>query len=68
MARRKIWVHKARSFEDAAKFEEIYYQTLSRTERVATMQWLRDSFERFKKGRQGAKNRKRLRRIVTIVQ
>ena len=61
---KKIWVHKARSFEEAERFERKYYQTMSARERVETVDWLRQVARKLRKGNGGT----RLRRVITIVQ
>ena len=62
---KKIWVHKAKSFEDAKRFDQRYYQAMSPRERVETVDWLRQIARKFKKIGNGGT---RLRRVVTIVQ
>lgn len=62
----RVWVHKARSFEAAQKFERSYYQGLTGDERVETMQFLRERhFE--STGFLDRENRKRLRRVLRVV-
>jgi hypothetical protein len=63
---KKIWVHKATSFEDAERFERRYYRAMSAKERVETVDWLRQVVAR-KWNKQYAGG-KRLRRVITIVQ
>ncbi|MBI3321861.1 MAG: hypothetical protein HYZ91_06305 [Candidatus Omnitrophica bacterium] len=46
---KKIWVHKARSFEEAERFERRYYQAMSATERVETVDWLRQVARKLQK-------------------
>ena len=65
MSMKKVWVHKAKSFEDAERFERQYYQAMSRRERVETVDWLRQVARKFKKTGNGGT---RLRRVVTVVQ
>ena len=60
--RKKIWVHKATSFEDAERFERRYYEAMSATERVETVDWLRQVARKLSKGNGGT----RLRRVITI--
>ena len=64
-AMKRIWVHKAKSFEDAERFERRYYRAMSARERVETVDWLRQVARKFKKIGNG---RTRLRRVITIVQ
>ena len=63
---KKIWVKKANSFKEAQEFDIKYYRAMSKKERVETVQLLREIYYKIK----GYKNegRKRLRRIVRIVQ
>jgi hypothetical protein len=60
--KKKIWVHKATSFADAERFERRYYRAMSATERVETVDWLRQVARKWKKVHGGA----RLRRVITI--
>lgn len=62
--RKKIWVHKATSFEDAERFEQRYYAAMSRKERLETVAYLRQLARKMRKTNGGT----RLRRIITIVQ
>ena len=64
---RKVWVNKADSFEEAERFDESYYRTMSPEERLETMQFLREIYTKMKRGRTG-EDRKRLRRTVKIIQ
>ena len=59
---KKIWVHKATSFQEAERFERRYYQAMSATERVETVDWLRQVARKLKKTNGGT----RLRRVITI--
>lgn len=65
MTRKKIWVHKATSFEDVERFERRYYQAMSPRERVETVDWLRQVARKFKKLGNGGT---RLRRIIRVIQ
>jgi len=60
---KKIWVHRARSFKEAERFEQKYYQAMSARERVETVDWLRQVARKMRKGNGGT----RLRRVITIV-
>lgn len=62
----KIWVNKARSFEEAEKFDENYYLAMSQTERLETVQYLREMYYKMK-GRLKYAGRERLRRIIKII-
>ncbi|MEI6634415.1 MAG: hypothetical protein WCP22_11460 [Chlamydiota bacterium] len=64
---KKIWVHKAKSFADAAKFDRLYYAGLSPEARLDIVQMLRE--EHFKIHRAlPYENGKRLRRVLTIIE
>jgi hypothetical protein len=41
---KKIWVNRARSFEEAQDFDNAYYLSLSSSERVESVQVLREEF------------------------
>lgn len=60
----KIWVKKTKSFKLAHQFDIDYYLSMSRSERLETMQFLREAASKFKNG----KGRKGLRRVIKIVQ
>ncbi len=62
---KKIWVHKARSFADAERFDRKYYQAMSPTERLEIVDELRRVARKFVKGHNGGT---RLRRVIRIVQ
>ena len=59
---KKIWVHKARSFEEAERFKRKYYQAMSARERVETVDWLRQAARKFGKVRGGTTPQ----RVITI--
>ena len=61
---KKIWVHKARSFEAVERFERRYYRVMSAKERLETVDWLRQVARKMRKGNGGT----RLRRVITVVQ
>ena len=63
---KKIWVNRAKSFEDAQDFDNAYYLHLSSRERVESVQFLREEF--FKSyGLKFCENGKRLRRVFRII-
>ena len=64
---KKIWMHKADSFEKAKDFEVKYYSTLSSSERIDIVQFLREQYFKLK-GRLKDESRKRLRSSLKIVQ
>ena len=65
MTMKKIWINKAGSFREAAKFEDAYYMKMSRSERISTMQFLRDIYLKFRGSRNA--HGKRLRRIAKVI-
>ncbi|MBI4598097.1 MAG: hypothetical protein HY737_06855 [Candidatus Omnitrophica bacterium] len=62
---KKVWVHKAKSFEDAERFDQRYYQAMSAKERVETVSWLRQIARKIKKTGHGGT---RLRRVIRVIQ
>ena len=63
---KKIWINKASSFEAAQDFDNAYYSSLSCTERVESVQILREEY--FKsQGLKLSENGKRLRRVFSII-
>lgn len=65
---KKIWIHKARSFKEAAAFDRRYYAALSGNERLAIVQFLRESFYKLEQGKRREKKRARFRRSIKIIQ
>ena len=63
---KKIWVNKAGSFDDARRFEKAYYKKFSASQRLETVQILREAFFR-SSGISFRGNRKRLRRVFRII-
>jgi len=64
--KKRIWINKANSFDEAQKFETAYYLSLSSAERVETVQILREAH--FKSnGLFRRENGKRLRRVLRII-
>jgi hypothetical protein len=63
---KKIWINRARSFEEAQNFDNEYYDSLSITERIESVQILREEY--FKShGLKLSENGKRLRRVFSII-
>jgi len=63
---KKIWVNKAGSFDDARRFEKEYYKRFSGSQRLETVQALREAF--FRSSRISFRgNGKRLRRVFRII-
>ena len=63
---KKIWINKPRSFKEAEEFEFRYYREMSPSQRLDTMQYLRELDLKIK-GENDARS-KRLRRVITVVQ
>ncbi len=64
---KKIWVKRPRSFKEAEKFDMDYSLYLSHTEKTRTMQVLREICRKIN-GNGRHENRKRLRRVIKIIQ
>ena len=63
---RKIWINRAKSFEEAQDFDNVYYLNLSSVERVEIVQILREEY--FKNhGMNFREDGKRLRRVLRVV-
>jgi len=63
---KKIWVNRAKSFDEAQDFDTAYYLSLSSAERVENVQFLREEF--FKShGLKFCEDGKRLRRVFRII-
>ena len=62
---KKIWIHKANSFKEAAEFESAYYAKMSKAVRIGTMQLLREIYHKLKGPRN--ENGKRLRRVIKVI-
>ncbi|MCG2726051.1 MAG: hypothetical protein L6420_07325 [Elusimicrobia bacterium] len=60
----KIWVNKAKSFEEAERFNDEYYLNMAPEERLSIMQFCREQYHVKIKH----ENRKRFRRVVRIIQ
>jgi DNA polymerase III delta subunit len=64
---KKVWIHKADSFADAEEFERNYYSKMSPSERLETVQILREVYFKLKKGSKD-ESRKGLRRVLKIAE
>ncbi len=60
-----IWVNKAASIQDAEKYDREYYSKMTSSERLETVQLLRETYFKIKKGSWN-EDRKGLRRILII--
>ena len=63
---KKIWVNRARSFEEAQDFDNAYYLSLSSSERVESVQFLREEYIK-SHGLILREDGKRLRRVFRII-
>lgn len=64
--REHIWINKSKSFEEALKFDDSYYLSMSAEERLETVQFLREEYLRLSKESHND-GRKRLRRILKVI-
>jgi len=64
---KKIWVNKTSSFVDAERFDDHYYLTMSSSERLDTVQFLREMHSKMKRGSKN-ESRKGLRRVIEVIQ
>ena len=63
---KKVWINRAKSFEEAKDFDNAYYLSLSGMERVESVQFLREEF--FKShGLKFREDGKRLRRVFRVI-
>lgn len=63
----KVWAKKSGSFKEAAKSDMLYYRALSVMERLETVQYLRELYDKMR-SRVSHAGRKRLRRVIKIIQ
>lgn len=63
---KKIWVNKITSFKKAENFDRDYYFKMTAEERLETMQLLRERYSKIET-RYNHENRKRLRRVFTVI-
>ena len=64
--KKSIWMNKTDSFDKARKFNDDYYISMSSEERLETVQFLRETYFKMKKGPQNESG-KRLRRIIRVI-
>ena len=64
---KKVWINRAGSIADAEEFERDYYSEMSSSERLETVQFLREAYFKIKKGSRD-EGRKGLRRVLNIVE
>ena len=63
---RKIWINRAKSFEEAQNFDNVYYLNLSSVERVEIVQILREEYFNTH-GMKFREDGKRLRRVFRVI-
>ena len=63
---KKIWANKADSFKDAEKFDENYYLQMTNTQRLETVQFLREIHFKMQ-GKTQNESREGLRRFIKII-
>ena len=64
---KKIWINKSDSHQVAQEFDLEYYLSMSSSERLETVQFLREEFHKVKKGSKH-ESRERLRRVIKVIQ
>jgi len=64
---KKVWIHHAKSFDEAEAFDRGYYRSMTPEERLDTMQQLRESYFKLNKEYAANAGATRLRRHVTII-
>jgi hypothetical protein len=64
--RPKIWIKKSKSFSEAQHRDDAYYLSLSSTERLETVQFLREEYKKLNKDQHNEIG-KRLRRVLTLI-
>jgi len=64
---KEIWLKKSESFKDAETFDKYYYLSMSPSQRIETMQLLREMRLKMKRKSKN-EDRKRLRRIIKVIQ
>lgn len=62
----KIWFNKSNSFKEAKEFDDAYYLSMTPTERLETVQLLREEFWKLKKDI-NHESGKRLRRVLKLI-
>ena len=67
---KKIWIHKPSSFREAEKFDADYYMAMTPSERLGTVQLLREEYFKIRGKTKGAKseNSEGLRRVIRVIQ
>ena len=64
--KQKIWVKKSKSFKEAQEFDDSYYLSLTPTERLETVQFLREEYGKLTKEK-NHESRKRLPKVLKLI-
>jgi len=64
---KKIWIKRFASPQEADRSDENYYLSMTPVERLDTLQFLREIYTKFAKGKKHESGQ-RLRRVVKILQ
>ncbi len=64
---RKVWIKKAKSFDEAQELDRNYYLKMSPEQRLEIIQLLRERYYKINKEARDA-SRKGLRRVIRIIQ
>jgi hypothetical protein len=67
-SKKDIWVKKSNSFKSADEFNIAYYLSMHPQQRIDTMQFLRSIAFNIKKDLKRGKGRKRLQRVIRVIQ
>lgn len=65
--REKIQLNKTTSFAEAKAWDDAYYLSMSASERLETVQFLREEYKKLRKGKVD-EGGKRLRRVFRLIQ
>ena len=65
--REKIQLNKTTSFAEAKAWDDAYYLSMSASERLETVQFLREEYKKLRKGKDD-EGGKRLRRVFRLIQ
>jgi hypothetical protein len=64
--KQKIWVNKPYSFKEAQEFDDSYYLSMTPTERLETVQFLREEYGKLSKDR-GYTGGRRLEKVIKLI-
>jgi hypothetical protein len=66
LMKQKIWINKTTSFSEAQDFDDSYYLSLTPTERLETVQFLRGEYRKLKKS-ESYEGGKRLQKVLKLI-